>query len=275
MKQHLVPVALLLVVGAGLAVWLVGRPPRPAAPPLEDYLAPRDDGPSRTAMREEGPSPGSRLAGRGAPPGVRGGEAAGIVRPQDLPRGGLRVQPVGEDGQVLPPSLARVEVRAIGPAFHAPPLGIPDPESGLWTFHSLIAGEVRVVVAGDHLVEASEVVEIRKDEVAEVTVTARPGGAIRYSVLLASGETPERVTLTLLEQASRRPVEARWLAHGEGFLGALRTATSVTQAPQGTVSGIPPGAYWLRATSPAGEIEEGLVEVRAGESVAIEVRVRR
>lgn len=275
MSRVVIPLLLVLAVG-GLVWWLFGGDRQPP-PDYDDYIATPErvaDGPEE--LREEGRSP-IRLGGRTPtrPARPRPGPRSRPLPPQEVPRGGLLVTPVGPDGETLPSSVARVHVRGVGTTFHAPPLGIPDPDTGVWTFRRIYAGDVRVVVSGEHLVDASQVVEVLEDEVAEVEISVEPGGAIRYKVVLYSGEAPEKATLTLLDHESRRPIRVRYQARSAAAMSTLREATSITQGPEGLVSGIPPGKYWLHATSPEGEFEEGLVEIQPGETVPLEIRVRK
>jgi hypothetical protein len=261
----------LLVIGLLAGGWWFLARGKGEPPTLEDFLASR-----RPA---EGQEPSARtegardvaLAGRGDPDGV-GPPSAPSVDVRLLPRGDLVVRPVGPDGAPLPPESVNVTVEGAAQAFHAEPLGTPDYETGRWTFRSVLAGDVRVRVTGDHVQEATVLAIVPKGQAADVDVRVKPGGAVRFRVWLPGDAVPPQVTLSLLD-ARRQPVRAWFQARGPEMRSAPRAGTRTTLPPEGVVYGIAEGRYHLEARGPEGGADEATVDVVAGKTIDVVLRV--
>jgi hypothetical protein len=260
-----------LVVGAGFA-WVLLSGDHPA---VDDGDAPRIERapPATSPPPSDLPpvSPGS-LAGGGEEtrPKPKPVEPEGPVR---IPMGGLYVTPIQPDGKPWLPSEARVFVEPVREGLWAVPTGVPDAQSGTWRFDRIPAGPVRIRVGGDHVVDAYDEVTVLAGQTKELTLTADRGGAVAYKVVLYSGEEPPEVTLTLLD-VDRKPVPVWWQVRKTNMLTTPRRLASVTQAAQGVAFGVRPGRYTLRAKSPAEEFDEAEVEVKPGETVEAEIRLR-
>ncbi|MHC5012549.1 MAG: hypothetical protein ACYTG6_16655, partial [Planctomycetota bacterium] len=193
----------------------------------------------------------------------------------ELPRGEIKVTPRDPNGEFLSPKSLAVHIEGAPRPFHIAPTGLPDYETGTWHFRRVIAGAVKIRVTGRHLAETIVDADVPPNGVVEVDVEVAPAGALSYSVVLYSGEQPETVTLTLLDHGSGEPVRVGYQALSAESMSAERLTKEITLGPEGIVFGIRPGRYLLRATSPEGELEEADVEVEAGKTLPVEIRIRR
>lgn len=267
MARLLLPIALLL---AALGVYLVLRG---ETGPVEP------DAPSERAGRTA-PAPGS-IELRGPAPSPEAATPADaptpvVVDPRTLPKGALEVTVAGPDDVALAVEGITVHLEP-GPGskeWIATPLLLADGALGTWSCAEVPAGPVRVRVTGDHVLETVLDTRVEAGGANSVRVQVDRGGALTYDVKLFSGEAPEQVTLTLLD-ARRQPVRARYQVRTQRVLTQPRSATVMSQGPEGVVFGIPPGRYTLRAVSPAEESDESEVEITPGVTVAVSLRIRR
>jgi hypothetical protein len=263
---------LILAALAAAAVWFVSRPDGdPRVEPIE--------GVERGGAREDGAEPTAPggLRGTGSeepPPPVRPEPRGAIVDPRTIPRGGLEVLPLGPDQQPIPPGELSMRIEAVGRAFWSQPLALPDPETKVWSFKNIPAGPVQVRVSGDHVVETVAEATIEKDVVKSLKVLLDRAGALAYHVVLYSGEQPPEVTLTLLDLRDK-PVAARYQERSPTRLTQAQKATTMKQGPDGLVLGVLPGRYRLKAVSPNDEWDAVEVEAVTGQTVAVEIRLRR
>lgn len=267
MARLLLPAALLL---AALGLYLV----------LRVESGPVDVAATSERARPGTPAPGS-IELRGPAPSPEAEKPVGpptpvSVDPRTLPKGALEVAVAGPDDVALAVEGITVHLEP-GPGskeWTATPLLLADGALGSWSCAEVPAGPVRVRVTGDHVLETVLDTRVEAGAANSVRVQVDLGGALTYDAKLFSGEAPEQVTLTLLD-ARRQPVRARYQVRTQRVLTQPRSATVMTQGPQGVVFGIPPGRYTLRAVSSAEESDESEVEITPGVTVAVSLRIRR
>lgn len=196
-----------------------------------------------------------------------------VVPSDEIPRGGLEVVVLGPDLEPVPAKGLKVHLERIGAAFWGPPLGVPDPDTHVWSFRNVVWGRVRVHVTGDHVVDATREADVPKNAVERVEIAVDRGGAIYYRAKLLDGKPPSSVTLKLVSARTKKTVEARYQARGID-LTQDRRAKEITQAAEGIVFGIRPGRYVLHATSAEGDTDQVAVKVEAGKTEEVEFSLR-
>ena len=263
------PLALLFVVAAAaLAAWLLwpsGTAPAPSDPSDGSDgsgQAPREapvaaPGLPRTKPRERRPKTTDSSAGRALGKTV-------------VETGAIRVTISPVEG-VLVARTARVEIEALGPEPAAHPLAVAQ-EDGTFVFDDIPAGRYRIRVMSEGSQEAVGETKVEKDQEAALEIALKPGGSASYAVSLYSGEAPDSVTLALLD--------GRGLPVGASFQTPTTTvhlapAQGIALPPTGKVIGLRSGRYTLKATSPEGEADEKTFDAKAGEVVALELRIRK
>jgi hypothetical protein len=261
--RFVVAIAVLAAVVLG---FLLLRPSGPGPAPEGEPLEPRG-GPSAPPPSRALPAPN------------RGLSAAPRKIPRNLPRepasaaydrGTVAVHLVSEGGIAPSPGL-RITIEALGPQIPAQPVFAPRVD-GLYEATGVPAGKHRVRVFSEGAVEGIAEVEVEKDVETTIDVPLVPGGAASYSVTLPTGEAPGDVTFELLD-ARGRAIPA---VH-QTPMTTLRIVPEkpVVIPPTGKVLGLRPGKYVLRAKSAAGETAEQAFTAAAGETVSVELRVRR
>jgi hypothetical protein len=260
--RTLLPVLLALAFAAG--AWLFLGPSATETEPLDDLggRATGDGGPARIDPGPDAPS----LEGTGPDPAVTGRPPSyPLVAPDEFPRGGLDVRPLQPDGTLWRPDAISVRLERVPRPFWAAPGGRADYDTRVWHFRRVPVGRVRVIVTGDHVVEAVGEAEIRAGTVETVEVVASAGGAITFTARrVREDEGVDQVTLTLLDAETDQAVPAAFQERAPAVLGEVIEGTEATLGPRGVIFGVPPGRYRLRGTSAGDEVHEVEVVVQAG-----------
>ena len=210
--------------------------------------------------------------GKPRPPGKAPGKGeqarAPGVTPVEL--GTIRVTLAPSDGAVVAKTV-RVEIEALGPALSTHPLAVPQ-QDGTYLFERVPTGRYRLRAMSEGSQEAVAQVAVEKDVEAAVEILLKPGADASYAVSLYSGESPATVTLALLDGRGL-PVSASFQTSATTI--HLPPDRGAGMPPTGKVIGLKPGRYTLRATSLEGETDEKTFDAKAGEVVALELRIRK
>jgi hypothetical protein len=260
---------LCVALAAGLA-WLLLRPQTPGYDALEEDArdtsgsdVPRPAAPTPLGQRPETPAMAETPA---AAPGGR------APRPPVREKGQLVVVPVAPEGGSVPNDL-RIDIEMVGATLTPHPLPVPQ-DDGSYRYLALPVGKYRVRLFSDLIVDSVAEAKVEEGVPARLEMPLVSGGHAQVKVVLYNGEAPPRVTFAL-KDGRGAPVSARYEGRSETFATSPRVGESVTMPPETVVSGLKPGRYTLRATSPAGEFEEETFEVRAGEGTPVALKVRR
>jgi len=198
------------------------------------------------------------------------------VLPSDrIPRGVLDVLPVYPDETPVDVREVTVRLEREGSSFYAPPLGVPNYDTGVWRFDHVVIGWVRVVVVGDHVAETVARAQVAKGRTETIRVEVERAGAIAFEATLYSGERPERMTLELRDPETKQPRAVWWAVRSAEAHASPRRAARVDIGPEGILYPVPPGRWILYAESPAGEVDPVDVEVVAGETAKAAIQLRR
>lgn len=271
MRIPLVLVLLLLLALAGVAwVLFAGDDAIHDEDAFEDLSRPEEALPAPPLVREA-----PALAGSRAAPTRRRKPRWPVLPTNQIPRGSLDVRLVYEDETPVAANDVRVRLEREGSAFYSPPLGVPDYDTGIWRFDKVVVGWVRVIVVGDHILEAKARARVNTRETEKVELAVKRAGAIAYEVEMYSGERPENVALELRHPETKRPLNVYWQMRTPDRHSSPHRATQVRLGPEGVVFPVPPGRWVLRATSDEGEIDDVDVEVVVGETVKAEVKLRK
>ena len=265
MKQVL-PLAAAAVLIAGLAYLLLGGGDTGTE---ADYLP--DDGTANTAGGEDAMTakadPSLKADGTGRPPKSRRGPNP--MKPYKPRVGVLEVLPLDPDGNPISRDECTVELERVSPAEKLGKLGIRDRETNVWRFNKVPIGPIRVVVTGDHLVEAREVVRVRENSTKFVKIGVEQGALVKYSVEMPDGTVPKALTLSLINNKGRKS-NVYWQVREQTKMTSARPATEFKLGPKGVIYGIRPGIYQLKAKT---EHYEGTEEVLVGAGDTLEVTV--
>jgi hypothetical protein len=261
--------AAALVAALAFGAWLLLRPSPGAVVPVREP-SPAAPAPARPA--DVAPAPTPNLAGTGAAPVPRatGPRVVGGVIKE---RGAVRVAltlPAGVEATVP----VRIDVTSKGPALADYPLPVRQ-EDGTWLYEALPVGAYRLRVVADGLQAAEADAAVRANEETSVPVTLVAGGAIAYRAVFFTGEVPEAVKLSLVDGRGVPVVSTIQVPAGMVHLGADVRALNLDLPPEARIVGLKPGAYRLRATAPSGEFDEQTVDVKLGEPIAVELKIRR
>jgi hypothetical protein len=124
--------------------------------------------------------------------------------------------------------------------------------------------------------QAAEVeATVRSEAETTVPVTLVAGGAIAYRAVFFTGEAPDAVKLSLVDGRGVPVVTTIQLPAGMVHVGAEARALNLDLPPQARIVGLKPGAYRLRATAASGEFDEQTVDVKLGDPIAVELKIRR
>ena len=148
-------------------------------------------------------------------------------------------------------------------------------EDGTWLYDALPVGGYRFRLVADGLQAAEVEATVRVDAETAVPVTLVAGGAIAYKAVFFTGETPEAVKLSLVDGRGVPVVSTIQVPAGLVHLGADARALNPDLPPEARIVGLKPGSYRLRATAPSGEFDEQTVDVKLGEPIAVELKIRR
>ena len=261
-NRVLVPIGVALV---GLAAWLLLRGGEPGpGPSPDDELAVRPGAETRELATS---------ATEVAPPAV----AKPLENPRPRPpvkditdRGSLLVVPVAPEGGTVPKEL-HLDLEALGPAPAAQPLPLPL-DGDQYRYESIPVGTYRVRISADFLMDSIGEAVVKADQETRVDVALLAGGMATYTAVLISGDPVERVTLAVLDGRGL-PVPARFLSRKRSEETSARVDVSAVLPSEGIVSSLKPGHYTLRATSPKGASDDQVIDVKAGESVAVAFRI--
>lgn len=267
MRAPLASAALLAALG--FAAWLLLRPSpvRVVAVPDPVPVTPAADRPAAVAAPAATPS----LAATGTAPAPAAGPrvVGGVIREHGAARLTLTL-PAGVDATVP----IRIDVTPKGPAFSDYPLAVRQ-EDGTWLYETLPVGAYRFRVVADGLQAAEVEATVRRDAETAVPVTLVAGGAIAYRAVFLTGEAPEAVKLSLVDGRGVPVVSTIQVPAGMVHLGADVRALNLDLPAEARIVGLKPGAYRLRATAPSGEFDEQTVDVKLGEPIAVELKIRR
>jgi hypothetical protein len=266
MKNALPYALIVLAVGLGVLVFAGGEDPQEG--PDLGYEAPAS-GTGGGMLEAPGLETGTRPA-----PEKTGRPAYKPVDPATVPRGVLEVAPQDAEGNPIPSRSLHVRVEPLGLKDWTPRLGRRDAETDTWTFPKVLAGDVRVRVWGDHVVETTVEAKVRAGQTARVVVPVALGGAVTYAVEDGSGKKPEHVTVTL-RTPKGGAVDAWYQVRTSRVLTQPRRAKSLRQGPEGILFGVAPGSYRLRVENDVNEWDEEDVEIVAGKTAAVTLRLSR
>jgi hypothetical protein len=263
---------LALVAGAAWLLFAKGSPEEPVdlRPEGAPSGAPAPEGGGlRLAPPPGTPTPKER-------PSPDGPRAPVIIDPRTIPVGPIAVDVLGPDDQRVPHEEINVSVTAGkgSKAWHAAPLLVPDPQTGIWAAPNVFVGPVRVSVFGETILPRDVETNVTSTAHEPLRIHVDRAGRLEYVVKTFGGEPLEEVTVTLLG-ASGKPQRVYYQVRTSTVVTQPRLATEARQGPEGLVYSIPPGSYRLRVTSPAGEWEEAQVEVKPLSSEKVELTVRR
>jgi len=258
-----------LVAALAFGAWLLLRP-TPGA--VVAVPGPTPAPPADTRPADVAPPPTPSLAGAGATPAPR---ATGprVVGGVIQGRGAVRVVltlPAGVEATVP----LRIDVTSKGPALADYPLPVRQ-EDGTWLYEALPVGAYRLRVVADGLQAAEADAVVGADAETSVPVTLVAGGAIAYRAVFFTGEAPEAVKLSLVDGRGVPVVSTIQVPAGMVHLGPDARARNLDLPAEARIVGLKPGAYRLRATAPSGEFDEQAVDVKLGEPIAVELKIRR
>ena len=265
---------LLLLAVAGVAwVFLAG------GGALRDQIAPDDlERPvvdRRPPLLAVDDAPALTGSGRAVDPKRRRKPLWPVLPTDRIPRGALEVLPVYEDETPVAVNDVRIRLVREGSSFYAPPLDVPDYDTGVRRFDKVVIGWVRVVVVGDHIRETTARAQISKGQTEKLTVVVERAGAVAFEAELYSGEKPETMRLELRDPETDLPLDVYWEMRSPDAHGSARKATRVDIGAAGVIFPVPPGRWILHATSAAGEIDQVDLEVVAGKTARAEIKLRK
>lgn len=260
--------AAALLAALGFAAWLFLRP-SPGAIVAQRDPVPTAAGPVRPADVTPAPTPGLSGSGtvvkRSTAPRVVGG----VIKDFGAARIVLTL-PAGVEATVP----LRVDVTPKGPALPDYPLPVRQ-EDGTWVYDALPVGGYRFRVVAEGLQAAEVEATVRSEAETTVPVTLVAGGAIAYRAVFFTGEAPDAVKLSLVDGRGVPVVTTIQLPAGMVHVGAEARALNLDLPPQARIVGLKPGAYRLRATAASGEFDEQTVDVKLGDPIAVELKIRR
>ncbi|MDJ0976727.1 MAG: hypothetical protein QNJ98_19890 [Planctomycetota bacterium] len=197
------------------------------------------------------------------------------MKPYKPRMGVLEVLPLDPDGEPIDADLCTVSLELIRGNEPSGKLGLRDRETMVWRFEKVPIGPIRVVITGDHLVEAREIVRVRERSTTFKKIGVERGALVSYTAALANGEVPEKVRLELINHQGRA-TSAWWQVREPKLLTSARRAKAITLSAKGVVYGIRPGVYRLKAST----LEEPVytdwqeIVVGAGDTTEVELRLR-
>ena len=264
---------LLVVLLAGLLLWAFWpKAPAPIeAPPL---LGPSvaETAPSPSRPEDRAALEATELRGRpGAGETRRRGPKWPVLASDKIPRGGLEVSPIGPDMKVLSPDTLHLRLERVGAAFWSAPLGVPDAETGVWTFRNVPFGKVVVHVWGDHALHVEKEADVLAGKTEQVEVFLDRAGAVAYKALLPDDKEPETVRVRLLSARTRRPILAHFQTRRATTLTSDLRATEAVLGGEGLVFAVPAGHYILEGRSAEGDETTKEVDIEIGKTTEVEL----
>ena len=187
--------------------------------------------------------------------------------------GTLEILPLDPDGEPINADLCTVSLELLRGDEPSGKLGHRDRETMVWRFEKVPIGKVRVVITGDHLVEAREVVRVRERSTTFKKIGVERGALVNFQVALANGEVPEKVRLELINHQGRAS-SVWWQVREPKHLTSARRATAITLPAKGVVFGIRPGVYRLKASTLEEPVYTDWQEVVVGQGDTTEVELR-
>lgn len=185
--------------------------------------------------------------------------------------GVLEILPIDPDGEPIPADDCTVLLERVR---GAEPLGKLGPRARettqVWRFEKVPIGTVRVIVKGDRLIESRHLVRVREGTTTYRKLPVELGAMVTYRVELPGGDLPKEVTLELVNPQGRQ-AEVWWEVRSPRLMISPRRAKSVTLPGEGLISGIPPGAYYLRARTKDEPVYAGRTEVLVAAGDALDV----
>lgn len=160
--------------------------------------------------------------------------------------GTLEVLPLDPDGQPVSRDMCTVSLERVNPPEKMGKLGFRDKETNVWTFKKVPIGTIKVVISGDHLVEARQNVRVREGVVTHRKVPVEYGALVRFKAVMPDGAAPKQVKLQLIN-AQGRPASVYWQSRDPRLTTSARRATQIRLPAEGVVYGLRPGRYELRA----------------------------
>ncbi|MFO0931507.1 MAG: hypothetical protein U1E39_02220 [Planctomycetota bacterium] len=260
--------AAALLAALGFAAWMLLRP-SPGAIVVGPQAATPAPAPARPADVAPAATPNLSGSGTAPKPPRPTRVVGGVIQDHGAARLTLTL-PAGVDATVP----LRIDVTPKGAALPEYPLPVRQ-EDGSWLYESLPVGAYRFRVVADGLQAADVEATVRADAETAVPVTLVAGGSIAYRAVFFTGETPEAVKLSLVDGRGVPVVSTIQVPAGLVHLGAEARALNPDLPPEARIVGLKPGAYRLRATAASGEFDEQVVDVRLGEPVAVELKIRR
>ncbi len=207
----------------------------------------------------------------GTPSGTDGGGASNepewpVVPSDQIPVGTLEVLPLGPDLEPLPTTDVIVHLERLGAAFWSPPLGVPDPDTGVWTFQRVPYGKVQVHAWGDHVADGAKGADVKADRTERVEIVLDRAGAVAFRATLPGDEAPETVRVRLLSARTNAPVAVHFQTRRPDLLTVDVKATEATLGSEGLLFAVPPGRYVLEGVSPGGDEARTDVDVTLGKT---------
>ena len=259
----------LLAAGA----WFLLRPGEdPSAPPggTERGGEAGSDAPELGSTRLEGRA--STAPPREAP----APKPNGSVDWRTIPRGTLEVLVLGPDDAPIPAGDVTLFVSPGrgGRAWPTQPLLLADYETNAWKNEEIPAGWVDVRVSGEHIVTRTVETEVLTGVSVPLRVHVDRAASIDYQITLLSGAAPENIKISLLDE-KRKPVPVTYQTRNQAFLAQPQAVFQMAVGSEGSVFGVPPGRYTLRAVSPEDEFEESVIDAVAGQTHAVKLSIRK
>lgn len=259
---------LLAAVLIGAAAWflLSGEPPSP--PMIDDDPVRRPiSSADPTAATANSTVPTEATAKPVKPPPIRRPEAKPVTA-----TGSILVIPVPPEGQPIPKDIV-IEIEAIGPELPAKPLA-QMLEGDQYRYESILVGKYRIRIWGDVWVDSTAEVAVTADQESRVEVLLWRGGLVQYKTNPGASELPESVTVEVLD-GRKQPIRARFQSRTPGAESSPMVGLSATLPPNGVVMGLKAGHYTLKGTTPRGESDEQIFEIKEGETAALSLRLRK
>ncbi len=263
MKQAL-PLAAAALLIAALAYLLLGGDDSTTD---ADLLSETGESGSNTGEDAMTAEPGTGL--HGTNDGSRKPKRFGPnpMKPYKPRVGVLEVLPLDPDGEPISADLCNVSLERVKPAEPLGKVGIRDRETNVWRFNKVPIGGVRVVVSGDHLIEAREVVLVRENSTKFHKIGVEQGALVKYQIELPDGTAPKDVSLSLINHQGR-PTRVYWQVRELKGMTSAQPAKTIKLGAKGVVYGMRPGKYELRAET---EHYAGIEEILVGAGDTLEV----
>jgi hypothetical protein len=258
--------ALLVVVALGALGWWILRPagtPRAAGPYVGETDAEPAVGPASAEKPATPTLPARTVVAKKQEPKAPSSPAAG--------KGDLVVVLVPPEGGAVPLD-AKIDLEPLGRKFSAYPLALRQ-EDGSWRYTAIPAGRYRVWVLSPGWRDASAEATVTNDAEARASIPLAPGASAKFRVVTWVGEAPANFSVSVFD-GRRLPVAASFQVSATRV--RVPAGSSIGGATEGTLIGLKPGTYTLRATGEGGEIDEATFEAKVGgEPTEVELKLKR